>query len=138
MRMLCHLPTKNLFYSLFCFGLLCFGLLSANGVAFAQVYKSYDADGNVVFSDKPSKRGKEVEVSEPNVSESFEMPPQSPTKSTSKTKTEREQVMQPIADYDPADTNKDGRVSRREKEEQREERHKQNREAAEATEGDEE
>jgi hypothetical protein len=138
MRTLCHLPTKNLFYSLFCFGLLCFGLLSANGVAFAQVYKSYDADGNVVFSDKPSKRGKEVEVSEPNVSESFEMPPQSPTKSTSKTKTEREQVMQPIADYDPADTNKDGRVSRREKEEQREERHKQNREAAEATEGDEE
>ena len=138
MRMLCHLLTKNLFYSLFCFGLLCFGLLSANGVAFAQVYKSYDADGNVVFSDKPSKRGEEVEVSKPNVSESFEMPPQSPSESTSKTKTEREQVTQPTADYDPADTNNDGRVSRREKEEQREERHRKNREAAEAAEGDKE
>jgi hypothetical protein len=137
MQMLCHLLTKNLFYSLFCFG-----LLSANGVAFAQVYKSYDADGDVVFSDKPSKRSKEVEIGQPNVSESFEVPRQSSTKSTfetkSETKTEPEQTTQPIADYDPADTNKDGRVSRREKEEQREERHRKNREAAEASKGDEE
>jgi hypothetical protein len=137
MRMRCHLLTKNLFYSLFCFG-----LLSANGVAFAQVYKSYDADGNVVFSDKPSKRGEEVEVSEPNVGDSFAIPPQSSTKSTfetnPETKTEPHEAAQPTTDFDPADTNKDGRVSRREKEEQREERHKQNREAAEATEGDEE
>ena len=134
-RMRCHLPIKALFYSL-----LCFGLLSANGVAFAQVYKSYDADGNVVFSDKPSKRSKEVEVSKPNVSDSFEIPPQSSTKPTfetkPETKTEPEQVTQPIADYEPADTNNDGRVSRREKEEQRKERHRRNREMAETAEGD--
>ena len=134
--MLCHLLTKNLFYSLFCFGLLCFGLLSANSVAFAQVYKSYDADGDVVFSDKPSKRSKEVEIGQPNVSESLEIPPQSSAESTPKKKTEREQVTQPIADYDPADTNQDGRVSRREKEEERKQRHKKNREEREAAEGD--
>jgi hypothetical protein len=137
MRMRCHLLTKNLFCSLFCFG-----LLSASGVAFAQVYKSYDADGNVVFSDTPSKRSKEVEVSKPNVSDSFEVPPRSSTKSTfetePETKTKPEQATQPIADNDPADTNNDGRVSRREKEEQREERHRKNREAAEAAEGDKE
>jgi len=124
---------KNLFCSL-----LCFGLLSLNGVAFAQVYKSYDADGNVVFSDKPTQDSREVEVTKPNVSDSYEIPPPSPAESPLETKPEAEPepepVTQPIADDDSADTNKDGRISRREKEEQRKERRKKKREEVEADE----
>jgi hypothetical protein len=123
----------NLFYSL-----LCFGLLSLNGVAFAQVYKSYDADGNVIFSDKPTQDSREVEVTKPNVSDSYEIPPPSPAESPLETKPEAEPepepVTQPIADDDSADTNNDGRISRREKEEQRKERRKKKREEAEADE----
>jgi len=132
--MCCHLLTKNLFCSL-----LCFGLLSLNGVAFAQVHKSYDADGNVVFSDKPTQRSKEVEISKPNLSESFEIPPPPPAQPPLETKlgagSEPEPVTPPVADDDSADTNNDGRVSRREKEEQRKERRKKKREKAEAAEG---
>ena len=130
-----HLLTKNLFCSL-----LFIGLLSLNGVAFAQVYKSYDANGNVVFSDKPTKRSSEVEITNPNLSDSFEIPP--PAESPPETKTEAvpepEPVAEPKTDYDPADTNKNGRVSRREKEEQREERRKKKRAEAKAAEGYEE
>ena len=134
MRVRCHLLTKNLFCSL-----LCFGLLSLNGVAFAQVYKSYDADGNVVFSDKPSQDSREVEVTKPNVSDSFEIPPspppsESPLETKPEAEPEPEPVTQPIADDDSADTNNDGRVSRREKEAQRKERRKKKREEAEAAE----
>jgi hypothetical protein len=131
-----HLLTKNLF----CW-LICFGLLSLKGVAFAQVYKSYDANGNVIFSDKPTQRSQEVDVTKPNVSDSFEIPPPSaePSSETKpETESKPEPVTQPIDSYDPADTNKDGRVSRREKEEEREERHKKNREEREAAEGDKE
>jgi hypothetical protein len=129
-----QLLTKNLFCSL-----LFIGLLSLNGVALAQVYKSYDANGNVVFSDKPTKRSSEVEISKPNLSDSFEIPP--PAESPPETKPEAvpkpEPVAQPETDYDPADTNKNGRVSRREKEEQRKERRKKKRAAEKAAEGDE-
>ena len=137
MRVRCHLHIRNLFCSL-----LCFGLLSLNGAAFAKVYKSYDADGNVVFSDKPSKRSQEVEITKPNLSDSFEIPPSSPAQPPLETKpeagSESEPATQPIADDDSADTNSDGRVSRREKEEQRKERRKKEREKAKAAEGDKE
>jgi len=128
-----NLLIKNLLCSL-----LCFGLLSLKTVALAQVYKSYDANGNVVFSDKPTKRSKEVEITKPNLSESFEIPPSPPTESSLETKPEVESeptpVTQPVADDDSADTNNDGRVSRREKEEQR----KAKREKAKAAEGNKE
>ena len=128
--MRCHLLTKNLF----CW-LLCFGLLSLKGVAFAQVYKSYDADGNVVFSDKPTQRSKEVEITKPNLSDSYEIPPAPPAEPPLETKpeaeSESEPVTPPIADDDSADTNKDGRISRREKEEHR----KKKREKEKAVEG---
>ena len=65
-----HLLTKNLICCL-----LCFGLLSLNGIARAQVYKSYDANGNVIFSDTPTKRSSEVEITTPNVSDTFDIPP---------------------------------------------------------------
>ena len=134
MRVRYHLLTRNLF----CW-LLCFGLLSLSGVAFAQVYKSYDADGNVVFGDKPTQGSSEVEISKPNLSDSFEIPPSPPPKSPLETKPEAESepepVTQPIADDDSADTNNDGRISRREKEEQRKERRKKKREKEETVEG---
>jgi hypothetical protein len=137
MRVRCHLLTINLFYSL-----LCFGLLGWSGVAPGQVYKSYDTDGNVVFSDKPTQGSREVEISKPNLSDSFEIPPSAPAESTPETEpetkpeagTELEPVTQPIADGDSADTNNDGRVSRREKEEQRKERRRKKREEAKAAE----
>ena len=132
-----HLFTKNLICCL-----LCFGLLSLNGIACAQVYKSYDANGNVIFSDTPTKRSSEVEITKPNVSDTFDIPP--PTESPPETEPEAEPelepepIAQPDTNYDSADTNKDGRVSRREKEEQRKERRKKQREEAEAAEGYEE
>lgn len=131
-----QLPVKNLF----CW-LICYGLLSLQGVAIAQVYKSYDANGNVIFSDKPTQRSEEVEITKPNVSDSFETPPPpaEPSPETkSETKPASEPVTQPIAEHDPADTNKDGRVSRREKEAERDERRKKKREEAKAAEGNQE
>ena len=131
--MRCHLLIKNLFCSL-----LCFGLLSLNGVVLAQVYKSYDTDGNVVFSDKPTQGSREVEVTKPNLSKSLEIPPPPPVESPPGTKPEAESepelLTQPIASDDYADTNNDGRVSRREKEEQRKARRMKKREAAKAAE----
>ncbi len=134
--MRCHLLTGKLLCSLFCFG-----LLSLNGVASAQVYKSYDADGNVIFSDKPTQGSKEVEVTKPNVSESFEIPPapvESPPETEPEAEPETEPVTQPITEEESADTNNDGRISRREKEEQRKERRRKKREQEKAAEEDEE
>jgi len=120
--------------------LLCFGLLSLNGVAFAQVYKSYDADGNVIFSDKPIQGSKEVEITKPNLSDSFEIPPppppqaEPPLETQPEAESEPEPVTQPIADDDSADTNNDGRISRREKEEYLKKRREAKREKAKAAE----
>jgi type IV secretory pathway VirB10-like protein len=133
MRMRCQFLTRSLFCSL-----LCFGLLNLAGVAFAQVYKSYDADGNVVFSDKPSERSKEVEISKPNVTDPFKIPPPPPADTSLETKPAEpaaEEETQPIADDDSADTNNDGRISRREKDEQRKEQRRKKRELEEAAAG---
>ncbi len=121
-------------------------LLGLNGAAVAQVYKSYDANGKVIFSDTPTQGSKEIEVTEPNVGNSFDIPPPAPAatlpesqaEGESEPEPESEPTTQPDMEYDPADTNFDGRVSRREKEDQREERHKKNREAKKAAEGYEE
>ena len=137
MPMYSYLLTRNLF----CW-LLGFGLLSLSGATFAQVYKSYDANGNVIFSDKPTQNSREIEVTRPNVSDSFEIPPSPPAESPPETAPEAELESEPAtlpnADDDSADTNNDGRVSRREKEEQREARHKASREKKKAAEGYEE
>jgi hypothetical protein len=42
--------------------------------AFAQVYKSTDAEGNVVFSDTPVEGGEEVNIPETNVADPVEVP----------------------------------------------------------------
>ena len=41
---------------------------------FAQVYKSTDAEGNVVFSDTPAEGGEEVKIPEANVADPVEVP----------------------------------------------------------------
>jgi hypothetical protein len=135
MRVRHSLLTNNFFCSL-----LCLALLNFNSVVFAQVYKSYDAEGNVVFSDVPARDSKEVEVTEPNVSDSLEIPPtpaaESPPETELEAQPEPEAETQPVADSDSADTNNDGRISRREKEAYREAQRKKRREAAKATEGE--
>ncbi|MDC1286807.1 DUF4124 domain-containing protein [Gammaproteobacteria bacterium] len=133
--MRCHLLIKTPMCLL-----LCVGLQSWHGIAFAQVYKSYDANGNVIFSDKATKRSSEVEISKPNLSDSFDVPPptESPPATKPKTVSKSEPVAQPEIDNDSADTNNDGRVSRREKEEQRKAQRKKRREAATADGEDEE
>ena len=132
MRVRQSLLTNHFFGSL-----LCLALLNFNGAVSAQVYKSYDAEGNVVFSDVPARDSKEVEVTEPNVSDSLEIPPTPPAESTPEAELEAEPepepATQPDAESDSADTNNDGRISRREKEAQREARRKKRREAAKAT-----
>jgi hypothetical protein len=135
--MRCLSPINPLFFPLV--GLILLGL---NGTAVAQVYKSYDANGNVIFSDKPTQGSREIEVTDPNVSDSFDVPPPAPVETIPErlpeAESEPEPTTQPTIEYDPADTNYDGRISRREKEEKLEERYKKSREAKEAAEGYEE
>ena len=106
------------------------------------MYKSYDADGNVVFSDKPTQRSQEIDISKPNLSDSFDVPSppavESPAEAKPEVDSEPEPATQPISEYDPADTNKDGRVSRREKEKERKKKRKERREQEKAAEGYEE
>lgn len=117
---------------LFCL-LLCFGLLNFYGVAFAQVYKSYDADGNVIYSDKPNVSSKEVEISEPNVSESFKAAPSDPAPPAPESKpapapeTPEDPESSPVAEEDHPDTNNDGRISRREIDDYRDRQRKKRR-----------
>ena len=55
--------------------------LSATG--YAQVYKSIDAEGNVVYSDQPPVAGgEEIEVPEANVADSVEVPASVSSEST--------------------------------------------------------
>jgi len=116
--------------------LVCAGLASVQGVAFAQVYKSYDANGRVVFSDKPGERSEEVELSKPNLSDPVKVPPPSASGSASESgsaaQPRSEPATPPDAEDDTADTNHDGRVSRREKDEQRKEQRRKTRESGEA------
>ena len=134
MQVRCHLFTRNLFVSL-----LGFTLLGLNSAAHAQVYKSYDADGNVVFSDKPTQGSQEVEVTKPNLSDAFEIPPpsqdESPPEIPPEAPPEPEVESQPVAEEASADTNNDGRVSRREKEEWRKLQRKKKREMEKAAAG---
>ena len=49
-------------------------LIGLSGTSHAQVYKSIDAEGNVVYSDTPTKDAEEVEVPKANVADSVEVP----------------------------------------------------------------
>ena len=126
--------------SRFCI-VLCLGLMSLTGVAHAQVYKSYDEEGNVVFSDKPTQDSKEVKINKPNLSDSFEIPPPPPpppvepsVQAESEARPEPATAKQPIVVDGYIDTNNDGRISRREREDQRKARRKKKREEAKAAE----
>jgi len=49
-------------------------MLGLSCTALAQVYKSIDADGNVIFSDTPTTDSEEVEITAPNVGDPVEVP----------------------------------------------------------------
>ena len=49
-------------------------MLGLSCTALAQVYKSTDADGNVIFSDTPTTGSEEVEITAPNVGDPVEVP----------------------------------------------------------------
>lgn len=53
-------------------------LLVLNFQVLAQVYKSTDADGNVIFSDEPSAGSEKVDVPEPNVGDAVKVPESAP------------------------------------------------------------
>ena len=60
---------------MFRFRLLLFPvMLSLSCTVLAQVYKSTDADGNVIFSDTPNTDSEEVEVTSPNIADPVEVP----------------------------------------------------------------
>ena len=49
-------------------------MLSLSCTVLAQVYKSTDADGNVIFSDTPATVSEEVEMTSPNIADPVEVP----------------------------------------------------------------
>jgi hypothetical protein len=49
-------------------------MLGLSSSVLAQVYKSTDADGNVIFSDTPGTGSEEVEVTSPNIADPVEVP----------------------------------------------------------------
>ena len=49
-------------------------VLGLSCIASAQVYKSTDADGNVIYTDTPAADSKEVEITEPNIADPVEVP----------------------------------------------------------------
>ena len=49
-------------------------MLGLSCTVLAQVYKSTDADGNVIFSDTPAADSVEVEITEPNIADPVEVP----------------------------------------------------------------
>ena len=49
-------------------------LIGLSGTSHAQVYKSIDAEGNVVYSDTPTQNAEEIQVPKANVADSVEVP----------------------------------------------------------------
>ena len=49
-------------------------ILGLSCTASAQVYKSTDDDGNIIFSDTPAADSEEVQIQEPNIADPVEVP----------------------------------------------------------------
>ena len=78
-------------------------LLCLSCTAFAQVYKSTDAEGNVTFSDTPTDSSEEVQVKEANVADPVEVPENTsppPAPEPKVIKTERPPEVTVERDYD--------------------------------------
>jgi hypothetical protein len=74
--------------------------LCLSSTAFAQVYKSTDADGNVTFSDTPSTDSKAVEVEPTNVADPAKVPENTaPPPEPKVVKTERAPEAPAVKDY---------------------------------------
>lgn len=70
MQQILHSRVKMIKYRVLLFPLL----LCLSCTAFAQVYKSTDAEGNVTFSDTPTDGGEAVEVEPTNVADPVKVP----------------------------------------------------------------
>ena len=89
-------------------------LIGLYGSSHAQVYKSIDADGNVVFSDTPTRNSEEVNVPKANVADSVEVPESAPGESMPEPK-KQEIAPQPEVVVVVEDDDDDDDLSRREK-----------------------
>ena len=49
-------------------------ILATSNTAYAQVYQSTDADGNIVFSDTPTPSSQEIQIPETNLSDAVKVP----------------------------------------------------------------
>ena len=69
-------------------------ILATSNTAFAQVYQSIDADGNIVFSDTPTPSSQEIQIPETNLSDAVKVP-----KPILKTEPEPEVIAEEVPDY---------------------------------------
>ena len=49
-------------------------ILATSNTAYAQVYQSIDADGNIVFSDTQTPSSQEIQIPETNLSDAVKVP----------------------------------------------------------------
>lgn len=98
-------------------------LMGLSSTSYAQVYKSTDADGNVVYSDTPAAGGEEIQVPEANVADPVEAPAYVPPEPKPEVIVEEKPQPEVIVTTDDDD---DGHMGMREK--RRKDKHRQNRE----------
>jgi hypothetical protein len=96
-------------------------LTGLSGISHAQVYKSIDAEGNVVYSDTPTEDAEEVQVPKANVADSVEVPAVTPPEPKPEVKTEK--TPQPEVTVITDDGDDDGDMSIREKRRKAKRRH---------------
>jgi hypothetical protein len=70
-------------------------LIGLSFTSHAQVYKSTDDDGNVVFSDTPADGGEEIQVPRANVADPVEAPAPAPSEPKPKPEVVVEETPQP-------------------------------------------
>jgi hypothetical protein len=69
-------------------------ILATSNTAFAQVYQSTDADGNIVFSDTPTPGSQEIQIPETNLSDAVKAP-----EPILKPEPEPEVIVEEVPDY---------------------------------------
>ena len=95
-------------------------MVGLSGTSHAQVYKSIDAEGNVIYSDTPTENAEEVQVPKANVADSVEVPAAAPPEPKPEVKTEKTPQPEVIVVTEDDD---DGDMSIREKRRKAKRRH---------------
>ena len=89
-------------------------LIGLYGTSHAQVYKSIDADGNVVYSDTPTQNSEEVQVPKANVADPVEVQESAPSEAKPEPRTEEAPQPEVVVIVEDDDDDDDD-LSRREK-----------------------